>query len=198
MEVSELNVEQLAFYNHHTLEGTTFELIERRNLLRDSLVKNTVLGSNRKPATLAMAQLQSLISPAETPAEKQEKVETNFIRMAQKFSDQGNTHMAAELLKKINLETSVLVDSPDFGVRKRIKEASEEYTERKDKAIASLRLSRGVGKREASAFFSGMPDLRGLPEKSKPFIKADPHSMAAVLQAEINKTFFFDPQRPIE
>ncbi len=198
MEVSELNTEQRAFFDHYTLSGTTHELILRRNELRDSLVKNTVLGANRKPATLAMAELQRQIQPAETPAEKQEKVDTNFIRMAQKFADQGNVHQAAELLKTVNLEMDALVDSPDFGVRRRISEAKEEYARRRAESIQNVMTQRGINRKKATEFFTGAPDLTGVPKQSRQFMKPSPHSMNALLQAEVNRAYFFDPLRPFE
>jgi len=194
--MKEFDPTQQAFFDHHSKAATPFEAVQKRVALRSQLVSGEV-GRNRNPALKAIGELGRIIDPPETSEQKQAKVEANFTAHAQKLVDEGNTHLAKQALDKVGLEMDVLHRTKNFGVAEREEQAAQEYKTRKAANIEKLMLKRGCDKRAATAFFMGQPDLRGMPEMSRQFVKSDKHSLDSMLRIEVNRKFEFEFDRPI-
>jgi hypothetical protein len=63
-DVSNLDYDQRAYYEHVTRPGSAYELVQRRDQLRTDLSGDTRLGSNRKAAVLALNALHDKTNPA--------------------------------------------------------------------------------------------------------------------------------------
>ena len=182
-----LSKEDRAYFDNATRPAISqFELIERRKQIQQDLLNNKV-GYRHKAALLSIARLNEMATIEPTTDEINEQVKANFVRVAQRYRNEGSDHKAEAILKTAGLNLDDLPPRRNSGIDEREQKAKEEFAMRRDEALAELRRERGMTKAQALALFRGANEDADSPRDS----------MADSLRKQINREFSFDVNRPI-
>ena len=191
--MKEFDATQQAFFDHHRTAATTFEAVQKRDILRNQLVSGEV-ARNRNPAIKAIAELSKIIEPPVTEAAKQQKVQGNIIKQAQRLRDGGDELAAERTLKSAGIPLEALAPrAPNSLLDTREAAAKTEYEGKRAQAIAQIRLDRGLSRQAAVAVFDGKEahPMPNAPEGA-PMPRNFPVSMDSELRKQVNRNHSFD------
>jgi hypothetical protein len=156
LDVSNLDHDQRAYFEHITRPGTAYELVQRRDQLRTDLSGNTRLGSNRKAALLALNVLHDRTNPRPTQAEQEDVSLSLTLGVAQGLFDRGDDKGATRILANDDLDLSYLEPrhgGADFAERE---EACRiQYRDKRHDAIIDLKRTHSWTDDQAKKFFDG-------------------------------------------
>jgi hypothetical protein len=159
-EVKKLPSVDRAFYDGQVRPGDAYELLQRKQALTQGLIDNDpAITSNRNAAVLAIHRLGERISPPETPADANARDRKNVAEIAQRYRNNWDDQTADEVLARAGMTLDDLSPRPSNPeAAQRDSERRSEYFSERTKAIAALRLSRGLSKSAATVEFDSESD----------------------------------------